>query len=80
MTPEELQTILQSQLNDCEVKVSGDGYHYEVVAIGERFAGLSPVKKQQAVYGCINDLIVDGTVHAVSIKTYTPQQWSALNN
>ncbi len=80
MTPEELQMILQSQLDDCEVKVSGDGYHYEVVAIGERFAGLSPVKKQQTVYGCINDLIVDGTVHAVSIKTYTPQQWSELNN
>jgi len=80
MAPEELQTILQSQLVDCEVKVSGDGYHYEVVAIGERFAGLSPVKKQQAVYGCISDLIVDGTVHAVTIKTYTPEQWSDLNN
>ncbi len=79
MSPEELQTILQEKLHDCEVQVSGDGYHYEVVAVGERFAGLSPVKKQQAVYGCINDLIVDGTVHAVSIKTYTPAEWSEIN-
>ncbi|OZG70533.1 cell division protein BolA [Hahella sp. CCB-MM4] len=79
MSPEELQTILQEKLPDCDVQVSGDGYHYEVVAVGERFAGLSPVKKQQAVYGCINDLIVDGTVHAVSIKTYTPSEWSEIN-
>ncbi|WP_020409648.1 BolA family protein [Hahella ganghwensis] len=80
MSPEELQTILQEKLSDCDVQVSGDGYHYEVVAVGERFAGLSPVKKQQTVYGCINDLIVDGTVHAVSIKTYTPAEWSELNS
>lgn len=76
MSPEELQEILREKLSDCEVNVSGDGYHYEVVAVGERFKGLSPVKKQQTVYGCINDLIADGTVHAVSIKTYTPEEWT----
>ncbi len=77
MSPEELQSVLQTKLSDCQVTVTGDGYHYNVVAIGERFAGLTPVKKQQAVYACINDLIADGTVHAVSIKTYTPDEWAA---
>ncbi|AZZ90866.1 MULTISPECIES: BolA family protein [unclassified Hahella] len=79
MQPEALQEILQEKLSDCEVRVEGDGYHYQVVAVGERFAGLSPVKKQQAVYSCIHDLIADGTVHAVSIKTYTPDEWAAAN-
>ena len=77
MSPLELQTILREKLADCEVNVGGDGYHYEVVAIGSVFEGLSPVKKQQTVYSCINDLIADGTVHAVSIKTYTPDEWAA---
>jgi len=77
MSPEQLQTILREKLTDCEVSVGGDGYHYEVVAIGTVFEGLSPVKKQQTVYNCINDLIADGTVHAVSIKTYTPAEWAA---
>lgn len=77
MSPEQLQTILREKLTDCEVHVGGDGYHYEVVAIGAVFEGLSPVKKQQTVYKCINDLIADGTVHAVSIKTYTPAEWAA---
>ena len=77
MSPEALQKILSEKLTDCEVNVTGDGYHYEVVAIGERFQGLSLVKKQQEVYACINDLIADGTVHAVSIKTYTPSEWAA---
>ena len=77
MSPEELQTILREKLTDCEVNVGGDSYHFEVTAVGEVFEGLSPVKKQQTVYRCINDLIVDGTVHAVSIKTYTPAEWEA---
>lgn len=78
MSPEELQVILREKLSDCEVNVGGDGYHYEVVAIGKIFDGLSAVKKQQTVYGCINDLIIDGTVHAVSIKAYTPEEWAAI--
>lgn len=79
MEPKALQAVLQSALSDCEVKVGGDGYHYEVVVIGDRFEGMSPVKKQQAVYAPINDLIRDGTVHAVSIKAYTPQEWSQVS-
>jgi len=79
MSPEDLQTVLREKLADCEVNVSGDGYHYQVIAIGKVFEGLSAVKKQQTVYGCINDLIADGTVHAVSIKAYTPEEWSTMN-
>ena len=79
MSPEELQSILREKLANCEVTVGGDGYHYEVTAIGDIFEGLSAVKKQQTVYGCISDLISDGTVHAVSIKTYTPDEWAKAN-
>ncbi len=76
MSPDDLEKKIQAALPDCQVSVTGDGYHYQVVAIGDVFEGMSPVKKQQLVYAPINDLIVDGTVHAVSIKTYTQKQWA----
>ncbi len=46
-----------------------------MVAVGEVFAGLSPVKRQQLIYGALSEEIASGALHAVSIKTYTPAQW-----
>jgi acid stress-induced BolA-like protein IbaG/YrbA len=76
MQPQELQTYLQERLDDCEISVGGDDYHFLVTAIGEVFATLNPVKKQQHVYSALNELIAEGTVHAVTIKTFTPDEWA----
>ncbi|MFV1872243.1 MAG: BolA family protein [Oleiphilus sp.] len=80
MQASEVEEIIKQQIENVEVKVQSDGSHYQVIAIGDVFSGLSPVKKQQLIYGCLNTHIMDGTIHAVIIKTYTPEEWSALNN
>jgi len=76
----EVKQLVESQLNDCEVVTSGEGCDFQVTVIGAVFGGLSPVKKQQLVYGCLNEVIASGAIHAVTIKTYTPEQWAALGN
>jgi len=76
MTPEEVQTMIQTGLPDCEVKVDGDGSHFDATVIGEIFAGLSLVKKQQKVYATLGDKITNGEVHALTIKTYTAEEWT----
>lgn len=81
MQANELQQVLESKLTDCQVIVNGDdGRHFEVIAIGEVFATLSPVKKQQYVYSGLNELISSGAVHAVQIRTYTPEQWKDIES
>ncbi len=76
MQASELQKVLENALTDCQVIVQGDdGRHFEVTAIGEVFASLNPVKKQQYVYSGLNELIASGEVHAVQIRTFTPDQW-----
>jgi acid stress-induced BolA-like protein IbaG/YrbA len=72
-----VKQLLQNHLDDCEFHVQGEGNHYDIIAIGEVFEGLRPVQKQQLVYGALNECIADGSVHAVNIRTYTPQQWQA---
>jgi acid stress-induced BolA-like protein IbaG/YrbA len=67
--------LLNAHLEDCEVSVQGEGSHYEILVIGEVFAGLRPVAKQQLVYAALGDQIADGTIHAVNIRTFTPEQW-----
>jgi acid stress-induced BolA-like protein IbaG/YrbA len=72
---EQIKRLVEAGLPDCEIRVETDGYKYHVVAIGDHFAGLSPVKRQQAVYGCITHLIADGTLHAVTMQTFTRDEW-----
>jgi acid stress-induced BolA-like protein IbaG/YrbA len=35
------------------------------------------VKKQQLIYAALTDHIADGSIHAVNIRTFTPDQWQA---
>lgn len=76
MNPEEIQRLIQTGLPDCQVIVKGDGSHFDAIVIGEVFAGKSLVKQQQLVYATVNDRIMSGELHALSIKTYTPEAWA----
>lgn len=64
-------------LTGCEVQVASEGNHLGVTAIGELFANLRPVQRQQRVYAALKELIAAGEVHAVHIRTYTPAEWGA---
>jgi len=76
MNPEDVQKMIEAGLPGCEVKVTGDGSHFEAVIIGEVFEGLSLVKKQQKVYATLGDKITSGEVHALTIKTFTAEEYA----
>ena len=44
--------------------------------MSDAFAEMSRVKRQQYVYAPLTDKIADGSMHAISIKTFTEAQWS----
>ena len=75
MDPEEVKRLIEAGLPGSKVTVNGDGSHFDAVVISEAFAGLTPVKKQQLVYATVNEHITSGKLHALSIKTYTPDEW-----
>lgn len=77
MQPQEVAELVRKELPDCEIEVQNDGNHYLVVAIGDRFEGMSPVKKQQLIYGALNEQLAEGTIHALTIRAFTPAQWAA---
>lgn len=75
MDPKQIEEILTQALSLEFVQVKADGSHYELIVVGECFDGVSRVKQQQMVYAPLMDKISDGTLHAVSIKAFTPSQW-----
>ncbi|WP_028293199.1 BolA family protein [Oceanobacter kriegii] len=74
----EIQTLLESELPDVTWTVGGDGYQYQVQGVGDMFDGLNAVKRQQAVYKVLNPMIASGSLHAITIKTYTEAEFAAL--
>ena len=70
---------IETQLDGTLVYPSGEGCNFTVTVVGDIFTGLTPVKKQQLVYGCLHQYIADGSIHALTIKAYTPQQWEKIN-
>ncbi|WP_111641169.1 BolA family protein [Marinimicrobium alkaliphilum] len=76
MQPENIKTLIETEMPGSQAQVSIDGSHVSLVVISEEFAGLSPVKKQQRVYAILNDAISSGTIHAVHMKTLTPDEWA----
>ncbi|AKC32592.1 BolA family protein [Candidatus Pantoea carbekii] len=84
MKNSEVKALLMNALPLEEVYVmSKDETHFQVIAIGEMFNKLSRVQKQQVIYEPLMEYIINQSIHAVSIKTYTPTQWAQdrkLNN
>ena len=76
MQVSEIEAILLEALPLSEVHVKGDGSHYQVIAVGDMFDGMSRVKKQQTIYAPLMEYIADNRIHALSIKAYTPQEWA----
>ena len=73
MSPAEILEVLQTEAPEVTWSVV-DGYVQEIMGVGEAFEGLNAVKRQQYVYKILNPYIVDGSLHAVSIRTFTPAE------
>lgn len=73
-----LQAYIEQHM-DCEyIEVrSADNVHFEAIVVSAAFNGASRVKQQQLVYTALGDKITSGEVHALALKTYTPEAWQA---
>lgn len=77
MQVEDIQSLIETAIPDSNVQVQLEGNHAHLVVVSTSFEGLNAVKKQQLVYGCLQDAISSGAIHAVHMKTFTPSQWAA---
>jgi acid stress-induced BolA-like protein IbaG/YrbA len=74
VTPEMVKNYIQQGL-DCEhIHVDGDGRHFDAVIVSKEFVGMGMLKQHQLVYKVLGDRM--GPIHALSMKTLTPEQWA----
>lgn len=76
VSPEDVKRYIEQGLNCQHLEVAGDGHHFEAVIVSESFRGKNRVQQHQLVYRVLGDRMRQ-EIHALSMKTFTPEQWTA---
>lgn len=80
MTVEELGQLIKAQVRDAEVfarDLTGDGNHFEAVVVSDSFSGKSRLERQRSVMASLTAQL-DGPLHALTLKTYTREEWDKV--
>ncbi len=71
----QIKDVIIKNLNCDFVEVKGDdGTHFEAIIVSGLFEDKSIIKQHQMVYKALGDMMRQ-EIHALSMKTLTPNQW-----
>ena len=77
MNPDEIASLIEQGLDDARARVVTDGQgHYEAVVVCPAFEGKRSLPRHQMVYATLGDR-VGREIHALAVRTYTPEEWQA---
>jgi BolA protein len=71
-----VEVIDESHLHAGHAGARDGGQHFRAVIVSEKFAGLNRIRAQQLVYQSIEEWM-GKEIHALSMKTFTPEAWAA---
>ncbi len=75
----QLQNYITQELPCDYIQVLGDdGTHFDAVIVSPSFIGKNMVQQHQLVYAALGDRM-RAEIHALGMKTYTPEKWQLLN-
>ncbi len=73
VTPDELRGYIENGIPCREIRVSGDGQHFEALIVSESFRGKNRVQRHQMVYAALGERMRE-EIHALSMRTLTPEE------
>jgi len=82
ISPQQVEEMIKVAMPDAQVQVqdlTGGGDHYQVVVVSSQFEGKGRVQQHQLVYSSLNQAMSSEAIHALALKTYTPQAWQAAS-
>ena len=81
MHAHDIQHLIEEQLPDAQAIVRGDdGVHFEAIVISAAFAGKSLIQQHRIVYAALGARMQNEEIHALALKTYTPDAWHKLQS
>ncbi len=76
METSEVKSIIEAGIEGCEATVTADGSKYTAIVVSDEFEGKTMVAEQKMVYALVNEHILSGAIHALTIKAYTKPEWA----
>jgi acid stress-induced BolA-like protein IbaG/YrbA len=77
MNPIEIRALIEQNLSGSSADVHTDGQgHYEATVVCAAFAGKRSLARHQMVYATLGSR-VGREIHALALKTFTPEEWQA---
>lgn len=72
-----VKQLLVKNLPNAEITVtSDDNTHFYATIISDAFVNKKLIDRQKMIYAMLGDYITSGIIHALSLKTYTEEEWS----
>lgn len=81
MTPDQLKARIETLAPGTSADVmdmTGTQDHYQVVVVSPVFQGRMMIEQHRLVMGILQTEIDSGEVHALTMKTFTPEQYKKL--
>ena len=81
MNLQEVEAMIKAELPDAQVQVqdlTGGGDHLQATVVSSKFEGQTMVKQHQMVYAAVQEAMASEAIHALALKTYTPQEWETV--
>ncbi|MEK6663725.1 MAG: BolA/IbaG family iron-sulfur metabolism protein [Pseudomonadota bacterium] len=75
VTPEQVQHYITAGLKCDHIEVNGDGRHFDAIIVSPEFSGKNMVQQHQRVYQILGDRMRE-EIHALSMKTFSPEDWA----
>lgn len=78
MTPEQLKSRIETLSPGTRAEImdlTGTQDHYQAVIVSASFEGKLRVEQHRMVFGLLKKEVDSGEVHALTLKTFTPEQF-----
>ncbi|MBD0344309.1 MAG: BolA family transcriptional regulator [Coleofasciculus sp. Co-bin14] len=79
---EQVEAMIKAEIPDAQVQVqdlTGGGDHLQAIVISSQFEGKTLVKQHQLVYKALQQAMATEAIHALALKTYTPEAWKTTS-
>ncbi len=80
ISPQQVEAMIKAEMPDAQVQVqdlTGGGDHYQVTVVSSQFAGKGLVQQHQLVYSALQQAMSSEAIHALALKTSTPEVWQS---
>lgn len=77
----QIKETIEAALPNATVHIHDpDGEHFQAFVVSQDFQGMPLIKQHKLVMNPLKDRFATNEVHALGLKTFTPEKWAQAQN